>query len=119
MNEIDLQKLVEDKKEITAEMLEEIRQSELKADPDGEAKILKALGEVGSMVYRDLRRKTRLRSERLKGCLESLVGQGRLKIQNSSNTRGPPTTIVTMVHVCDNSPGTIEKRKAAMYRAGV
>jgi hypothetical protein len=62
-----------------------------------------------------------MRAERLKICLKSLEKQGKLRIQDIANSTGPPTTVVniSVPHVVDNSPRAIEKRKAAMYRAGV
>lgn len=59
MDDDILKRMVEEK--LTVDGLEEIRQNELKADPDGEAKIMAILAETGSMVYRDLRRKSRIR----------------------------------------------------------
>lgn len=99
--------------------LEEIRKDSIEADIEGEAKILAILVEAGSMVYRDLRRKSRMRSERLQSCLKSLERQGKIRTADIDNSRGPPTTVITMVPVLDNSPEAMQKRKAAMYRAGV
>lgn len=98
--------------------LENIKNEAVEADLTGETRILSILNESG-FIYRDLRRKSRIKSGRLNLILTSLVQQGKVAIINVKNATGPDTRMVSLIRVSNNSPEAVQKRKALMSRMGL
>jgi DNA-binding MarR family transcriptional regulator len=119
MQHENLQKLIDDKKDVTTpERLEEPRTEQQAVDERVERKILAAI-ENQAQPRRQLSRLTHLKAATVDAAVKSLSGRGIVKMVTVQNSTGSKPTVYVSLAREINSPEACARRLAVLGKKGL